>query len=743
MFVFVFWQDISRWDVGRVKNMGSIFGSTTGFDALGLYDCNKHFLATGQFWSRNQPFQDEKYGWSELPSCVSTTTATTTTATTTTTTTTATICKNGALMGFEEPQDGAVIGFGVQTIQASESGRITPENCAAECVLYTGGPGKPPCLGFHIDVKNGWTCVLKSCRDCVTSVDNWRKNYNFYSKVATGQGASGPCRKMTTTKTTSTATTTTSTQTSSTATTTTTTTTDVANCVYVFSECTAICEQGAARALTITRQPTPTGKACPDPSAVPNCQPGEGLCPATTTTTTTTSTTSPNCGGAVDNQQICLDLFKPYCGGNKDLRDNCPMLCDACTSSSTTTTATTTTTEYVNTSTTPAPPATTEAESSTTTTTTTTTTATATTTMKVCCDVLTAATTSTTLSTATAASNTTAVPQPTPSSTARLAVISTAATTGAVPTTRGAGSDSSSNSDAAVSDGSIAALVVILVLLLLVLAAIGYVYYQKTLADDDDAPVCPSACEQLISSCLPGRKDETMERDAEEELDEYMAVESAGTPRPTSGLGKQNFSQGFSIKPRSRRGNRQARMSAKNISSPHSPSQQSTKPAHLAALSNPALNNSYVNAEDMSGSGGSPFYASPGLTPARAPQRLVPGGMSALPKRKSFALKGGDDDEPAKPVERSKSFENALDTVSKEPVSYNQYAQAEGDEAMYAEVEDAKPVVRSKSFEDALNTAHDDDAAQGSEYAEATGAERTVELSAAAQMEQQQGNTSV
>ena len=81
----------------------------------------------------------------------------------------------------------------------------------------------------------------------------------------------------------------------------------------------------------------------------------------------------------------------------------------------------------------------------------------------------------------------------------------------------------------------------------------------------------------------------------------------------------------------------------------------------------------------------------------------------------SIALAGGDDDDiaelAAEPLERSKSFENALDTASQEPVGYGQYARAEGDEVMYTPTA-ATPAmgVRTKSYEGALDVIDNDTA---------------------------------
>lgn len=96
---------------------------------------------------------------------------------------------------------------------------------------------------------------------------------------------------LTTTLTTTTATTTTTT-TATTTTSTTTTTTRVEDCEYVYSKCTAACESGAQRTITVIRNASSAStKQCPTQSDVPTCQPGTDACPTTTTTTATVTTT--------------------------------------------------------------------------------------------------------------------------------------------------------------------------------------------------------------------------------------------------------------------------------------------------------------------------------------------------------------------------------------------------------------------------------------------------------------------
>lgn len=100
----------------------------------------------------------------------------------------------------------------------------------------------------------------------------------------------------TTTATTTTATTTTMTNTTTltttVTTTTATTTTRVEDCEYVYSKCTAACESGAQRTITVIRNASSAStKQCPTQSDVPTCQPGTDACPTTTTTTTTVTTT--------------------------------------------------------------------------------------------------------------------------------------------------------------------------------------------------------------------------------------------------------------------------------------------------------------------------------------------------------------------------------------------------------------------------------------------------------------------
>ena len=94
------------------------------------------------------------------------------------------------------------------------------------------------------------------------------------------------------TGTTSSTTTTTTTTTATFTTTTETTTTVLEDCAYIFSACSTSCETGQQRTMTITRQPSPTGSACPMQSGVPDCIGGDGDCPTTSTTTTTITETT-------------------------------------------------------------------------------------------------------------------------------------------------------------------------------------------------------------------------------------------------------------------------------------------------------------------------------------------------------------------------------------------------------------------------------------------------------------------
>ena len=72
--------------------------------------------------------------------------------------------------------------------------------------------------------------------------------------------------------------------------TTVTTTTKLIDCAYTFSPCTAACEAGVDRPISVTREPSGVGGyPCPTQSEVPDCQPGDDLCPSTTTDTTDTT----------------------------------------------------------------------------------------------------------------------------------------------------------------------------------------------------------------------------------------------------------------------------------------------------------------------------------------------------------------------------------------------------------------------------------------------------------------------
>ena len=95
------------------------------------------------------------------------------------------------------------------------------------------------------------------------------------------------CSQRTTTATTTT------TKTTIITTTTRTTMTQITDCAYTLSTCTAACEVGASRTITVTREPSSVqAKKCPSKTDLPDCLPGDGLCPTTSTTTTTTTTTT-------------------------------------------------------------------------------------------------------------------------------------------------------------------------------------------------------------------------------------------------------------------------------------------------------------------------------------------------------------------------------------------------------------------------------------------------------------------
>ena len=144
-----------------------------------------------------------------------------------------------------------------------------------------------------------------------------------------------------------------------TTTTTTTATTLMFDCEYTYSVCTAQCEKGVNRAIVISRKATGAGSLCPGQSDVPDCQPGDGLCPTTTTTTATTTTATTStynlqaCNGVVEDV-LCGNVHAvDVCAeeGRRGIivRTACPVMCGVCTS---TTTATTTTTSITSTTTT-------------------------------------------------------------------------------------------------------------------------------------------------------------------------------------------------------------------------------------------------------------------------------------------------------------------------------------------------------------------------------------------------------
>ena len=126
------------------------------------------------------------------------------------------------------------------------------------------------------------------------------------STASTTFAATGTTNTVTTSTTPVTTTPTTATATTSQATATTTTTTTTAttlksDCEYSYSTCSNNCEKGVERSITVTREATSTGTRCPVQTDVPDCQPGDGVCPTTTmtmttstmsTTTTTTTTTA-------------------------------------------------------------------------------------------------------------------------------------------------------------------------------------------------------------------------------------------------------------------------------------------------------------------------------------------------------------------------------------------------------------------------------------------------------------------
>ena len=136
-----------------------------------------------------------------------------------------------------------------------------------------------------------------------------RRQHNHCGSCMTGFVLVGRnCSQSTTTTTTTTMTTTTTATTKTTTITTTTTTTtatttitsttrttmtQIADCAYTLSTCTAACEVGASRTITVTREPSSVqAKQCPSKTDLPDCLPGDGLCPTTSTTATTTTTTT-------------------------------------------------------------------------------------------------------------------------------------------------------------------------------------------------------------------------------------------------------------------------------------------------------------------------------------------------------------------------------------------------------------------------------------------------------------------
>jgi hypothetical protein len=89
-----------------------------------------------------------------------------------------------------------------------------------------------------------------------------------------------PPTTTTTTTSTSTVTTTSITTTSTTTDTSTTTTTHAKDCTYTVSACTTACEVGVDRTITVTQEPVgSTGKLCPTPADLADCQPADDQCP--------------------------------------------------------------------------------------------------------------------------------------------------------------------------------------------------------------------------------------------------------------------------------------------------------------------------------------------------------------------------------------------------------------------------------------------------------------------------------
>ena len=145
------------------------------------------------------------------------------------------------------------------------------------------------------------TTTATSSTSTITATSTTTKTTTVTVTSTTATTTSTKTTTVTETSTTATTTTTktttvtnSSTATTKKTTTTITTTTQEFDCVYTISPCTQSCEIGGDRVLSVARNATGVGRICLAQSDVPNCQPGDGQCPATTVTkTTATAATTP------------------------------------------------------------------------------------------------------------------------------------------------------------------------------------------------------------------------------------------------------------------------------------------------------------------------------------------------------------------------------------------------------------------------------------------------------------------
>ena len=213
--------------------------------------------------------------------------------------TTPALCAGDLYNGFGAEQadtKGRYLDKGVGVHKGYYTKPLSKDKCARLCYKDVACRGfayksEPACVhytakgvqGSMLGNQKGWV-FRKRLGRCATSQPTGGGRTT--AEAATAATAPPPTAAQTTTAaTTTTATTTT--------TTTATTTTALRDCAYTFGTCTASCESGLARRIEVTREPAAGGAACPVQGDVPDCSPGEGLCPTTTSSTTTETTPRP------------------------------------------------------------------------------------------------------------------------------------------------------------------------------------------------------------------------------------------------------------------------------------------------------------------------------------------------------------------------------------------------------------------------------------------------------------------